>query len=284
MGRKNMEIEPFQQQHHGCGTIYVELRSIDKTGSFKAKVKKNLLKLADFLAIDYSKAFDRVDITVALHKLLQMGVRHELLPWVGDFLSGHRQRTRVNGTTSNWFEVTCGVPQGTTLGPVIFLAMVNSVAEHHGDRCKFVDDITAVARNKPSVPTNPELQRVMLAIRDDASKDHMTLNIAKCSTMRTAAAGRPNFIPLCVDGTEVPHISTMKLLGVTIQCNLKWDKQVEAMVAKANTCRYVITVLKQAGVQLRDLVRCYCTLHSAFTGIYCPCVAPRSDQASSRPS
>ena len=51
----------------------------------------------------------------------------------------------------------------------------------------------------------------------------------------------------------------MKLLGVTIQCNLKWDKQVEAMVAKANTRRYFITVLKSAGVQLRDLVRCYCT-------------------------
>ena len=182
-----------------------------------------------------------------------------LLPWVGDFLSGRRQRTRVNGTTSNWFEVTCGVPQGTKLGPVIFLAMVNSVAEHHGDRCKFVDGITVVARNKPSVPTNPELQRVMLTIRDDASKDHMTLNTAKCSTMRIAAAGRPNFIPLRVDGTEVPHVSTMKLLGVTIQGNLKWDKQVEAMVAKANTRRYFITVLKRAGVQLRDLVRCYCT-------------------------
>ena len=117
---------------------------------------------------------------------------------MGDFLAGRRQRTRVNGTTSTWFEVTCGVPQGSKLGPVIFLAMVNSVAEHHGDRCKYVDDITVVARSKPSVPRNPDLQRVMLAIRDDASKDHMTLNIAKCSTTRIAAAGRPNFIPLAL--------------------------------------------------------------------------------------
>ena len=91
----------------------------------------------DFLATGYIKAFDRVDITVAIHKLLQMGVRRELLLLVGDFLSGRRQRTRVNGITSNWFEVTLGVPQGTKLGPVIFLAMVNSVAEHHGDRCKW---------------------------------------------------------------------------------------------------------------------------------------------------
>ena len=109
----------------------------------------------------------------------------------------------------------------------------------------------------------------------------MTLNITKCSTMRIAAGGRPNFIPLCVDETEVPHISTMKLLGVTIQCNLKWDKQVEAMVAKANTRRYVITVLK---CTTPGPCQVLLHLHSAFTGICCPCVAPRSDQASSRPS
>ena len=145
------------------------------------------------------------------------------------------------------------------LGPVISLAMMNSVAKHHGDPCKFVDGIIVVARNKPSVPTNPEVQRVMLAIMDDTSKGHMTLNIAKCSTMRTAAAGRPNFIPFYVDETEGSHVSTMKLLGVIIQCNLKWDKQAEAMVAKGNTRRHFITVLKRAGVQLRDLVRCYCT-------------------------
>ena len=88
----------------------------------------------------YSKAFDRVDTSVTAHKLLQMGVCRELLPWVGDFLTGRKQHVRVNGATPDWFEVMVGEPQGTKLGPVIFLAMVNSVAEHHGDRCKFVDD------------------------------------------------------------------------------------------------------------------------------------------------
>ena len=116
--------------------------------------------------------------------------------------------------------------------------MVNSVAQHHGDRCKFVDDNTVVARTKPSVPTNPKLQHIMLATRDNASEDHMTVNIAGCSTMHTAAAGRPNFIRLCVYQTEGLHVSTMKLLGVIIQCNLKWDKHVEAMVAKAYMHRY----------------------------------------------
>ena len=80
--------------------------------------------------------------------------------------------------------------------------MVNSIAEHHCDCCKFVDDITVVARSKPSVPTSPELQRVMLAIRDDASQDHVTLNIAKCSTMR---------IYQLLGGQPLSHVALTKL-------------------------------------------------------------------------
>jgi len=89
---------------------------------------------ADLLAIDYSKAFDRVDITVAMQKLLKMGVRRELLPWIGSFLSNRQQCVRANGAMSDWMTITCGVPQGTKVGPVVFLAMVNDVADEHLDR------------------------------------------------------------------------------------------------------------------------------------------------------
>ena len=84
---------------------------------------------ADFLAIDYSKAFDRVDITVAINKLLNMNVRRLILPWIGSFLSDRKQRVIVNRARSDWYDVTCGVHQGTKVGPVLVLAMVNTVAE-----------------------------------------------------------------------------------------------------------------------------------------------------------
>ena len=75
---------------------------------------------ADFLAIDYSKAFDRVDVTGPLNKLLDMNVRREILPWIGSFLSGRKLRVRVNGATSDWYDVTCGVPQGTNLAQLYY--------------------------------------------------------------------------------------------------------------------------------------------------------------------
>ena len=214
---------------------------------------------ADFLAIDYSKAFDRVDITVALNKLLNMNVRKEILPWIGSFLSGRKQRVKVNGATSDWYDVTCGVPQGTKVGPVVLLAMVNNVAEFQPNRWKFVDDITVASRSKPTANNNSALQQAMNEICDTASNDHndMLINGAKCSTMHiTACNNDQDFTTITARGTEIiPHVTAMKLLGVVIQYNLKWDQQIDSIVAKANTRKYFITILKRSGAQLGDLVR-----------------------------
>ena len=74
-------------------------------------------RYTNLLAIDYSKAFDKVDINVALRKLLDLHVRPELLPWLSDFLSNRQQCVRLGQTTSDWTGTTCGVPQGTKGGP-----------------------------------------------------------------------------------------------------------------------------------------------------------------------
>ena len=216
---------------------------------------------ADFLAIDYSKAFDRVDITVALNKLLDMNVRRKILPWIGSFLSGRKQRVRVNGATSDWYDVTCGVAQGSKVGPVVFLAMVNTVAELQPNRWKCVDDITVASRRKPTANNNPALQQAMSEICDAANNDNMLINGAKCSTMHvTARSNTHDFTNITARNTEIiPHGTAMNVLGVVIQHNLKWDQQMDSMVAKANMRKYFITILKRSGVQFDDLVRCYCT-------------------------
>ena len=84
----------------------------------------------NLLAIDYSKALDKVDITIALQHLHQMDVGQELLPWIADFLSNCEQCVKLGPSTSDWLATTCGVPQGTKVGPVVSLAMVNEVAMH----------------------------------------------------------------------------------------------------------------------------------------------------------
>ena len=138
-------------------------------------------------------------------------------------LSGRKQRVRVSRATSDWYDLTCGVPQGTKVGPVVFLAMVNNVAKFQPNRWKFVDDITVASRSKPTANNNPALQQAMNEICDTASNDHMLINGAKCSTMHiTAFIKDQDFTNITARGTEIiPHVTAMKLLGVVIQYNLK---------------------------------------------------------------
>ena len=77
--------------------------------------------------------------------------------------------------------------------------------------------------------------------------------------MRTTATDELEFSQLPVNGSVMPHVPSMKLLGVVIQHILQWGSQVKAMVTKANIRRYFIIILKRAGVQFQDLVKCHCT-------------------------
>ena len=130
------------------------------------------------LIIDYSKAFDKVDINVAIHKLLTVQVRPELLTWIGDFPSGRQQCVKHHDTLSEWLRTTCGVPQGTKIGLVVFLAMVNQVATSAPRRWKYVDDITT-GESRTTLDNISELQQAMDSICTDASEDHMSLNVSK---------------------------------------------------------------------------------------------------------
>ena len=95
----------------------------------------------NILAVDYSKAFDKVDINIALQELLTMNVCCEILPWVADFLSHRQQCVHYDNMTSEWSAITCGVPHGTKVGPALFLATVNDMAMDILFRWKYVDDI-----------------------------------------------------------------------------------------------------------------------------------------------
>ena len=84
--------------------------------------------LAQIVLIDFKKAFDFVDHTIAIRELFLLGCRPSLLSFVASFLSGRQHQVRYEDVLSSWDEITCGVPQGTRLGPIIFLAVINSLS------------------------------------------------------------------------------------------------------------------------------------------------------------
>ena len=97
--------------------------------------------------LDFSKAFDKISHRFILSKLHYNGIRNHTLSWVGAFLSIRTQTTVVNGANSSYVEVTTGVPQGSVLGPLLFLLYVNDINNAITSQIKLLADDSVLNRN-----------------------------------------------------------------------------------------------------------------------------------------
>ena len=159
--------------------------------------------------LDFSKAFDRIDHTIVIRKLIDLRVRRSIIPWICSFRTDQWQCVKLGQTVSNWLPVRADVPQGTKLGPILFVIMINDL-KLASPRCsywKYVDDITisefAAARGVSI------LQSELDNISTWADTKNMVLNTKK---------GQGD----AIDTKVLESVNAHKVLGVTIQSNLKW--------------------------------------------------------------
>ena len=124
------------RKRHSCQTQLLETvhqwtKSLDRGDS------------THVIFLDFSKAFDTVPHQRLLLKLDNIGIRGNLLNWITGFLEGRRQRVLVDGQKSDWVKVTSGVPQGSILGPLLFLVYVNDIGDDLESHTRlFADDCT----------------------------------------------------------------------------------------------------------------------------------------------
>ena len=157
--------------HYLVSLLDVIHRGLDKPG--------NHVNLCTF---DFTKAFDLIDHTLAIKKLIGLGVNSAIIPTICSFLSARSQTVRYNGVESTPLHLTCGVPQGTKLGPIIFLAMVNDAALVTELRWKYVDDLSFVEIVPKSQQSS--MQEHVDSLSQWCDDNSMTPKPEKCKLMQ----------------------------------------------------------------------------------------------------
>ena len=186
----------------------------------------------DINYLDCRKAFDTVPHRRLLLKLNDLGVHGNILGWITGFLKDRRQRVSIRGSVSNWLPVDSGVPQGSVLGPILFLFYINDLVD--GLECAillFADD-AKIFREMRTPEDIEALKRDMLKIQEWSEKWLLMFNEEKCSTMHI---GHSNLnTDYMLNNKTLQKTTVEKDLGVLVSNDLKPSKHVTSVAGKAN--------------------------------------------------
>ena len=185
-------------------------------------------KQADLLMFDFSKDFDKVPHRRLAHKLDWYGVRNKSLAWITAFLKDRTQQVLLDGDTSTPRPITSGVPQGTVLGPVLFLAYINDLHESitnsnvrlFAEDCVLYRDITD--RNDTDL-----LQQDIDALGRWEAKWLMEFNVDKCFVMHATHSKHKIQHQYTLHKQTLTHVKHSKYLGVTLSDDLTWRTHIQ---------------------------------------------------------
>ena len=187
----------------------------------------------DAVYLDCSKAFDTVPHDLLLLKLKCVGIDGRTLNWIKDFLTNRQQRVQVKDCCSEWRGVWSGVPQGSVLGPTLFLVYVNDLLDGLRSKGKLFADDVKIYRRMMSPGDRDQLQDDLQKLNEWSSKWKLKFNRDKCNVMHI---GRKNpCYNYTMSGSTLSTTSQEKDLGIIIPSNMKPSAQVTKAAASANS-------------------------------------------------
>ena len=189
------------------------------------------------LFLDLRKAFDTVNHEILLQKLVNMGVHVETVQWFRSYLEGRSQVTKVNGTMSQSAFVTCGVPQGSILGPLLFLIYINDLpfALQNYKINLYADDTAITVSEKDPNILAEKLNNAMKIISNWFNCNKLSLNHKKSKIMFFGT--RPQLAKLSevkvyAGQSELERVDRFKYLGVMLDSALTFSHHVEYLKSK----------------------------------------------------
>lgn len=198
-------------------------------------------KLSTLLFIDFKKAFDLVDHEILLQKISIYGAT---LQWFRSYLSHRSQAVRVNGNTSSLLPVKQGLPQGSIVGPILFLVFINDLPLHirNSDIDIYADDATLSYSSKWNQPKSAMMEFItddLLNVDKWAKNNKMVVSDIKTKSMLVCGKRLRNRLNdtdlklnLELNNTKIKQVNKQKLLGTEIDEDLTYDLHVESLCKK----------------------------------------------------
>jgi len=184
-------------------------------------------KSVDGIILDFSKAFDTVCHSKLIAKLTATGLNSIMVGWIGEWLKDRRQAVQVGGSCSSWERVESGVPQGSVLGPLLFLAYINDIVNcvHKPNELRlFADDAFLFGVR------DPMLQSDLSALHDWSQAWQMNFNAKKCQVLSFGKKLAHHAYHIANEKLEI--VTHSRYLGVCIAHDLDWSIQVDRVTNK----------------------------------------------------
>ena len=192
-------------------------------------------KQTDVIIMDFAKAFDKVPHRRLLYKLGYYGIRGSTHKWISSWLSERSQKVVLDGQASDPVPVLSGVPQGSVLGPVLFLIFINDLPDNIRSSVRLFADDCVLYRNIKSPIDCQILQDDLNSLSQWETDWQMKFNVAKCHSMRVTRhlPDKQILFDYTLHQQKLEQVQSAKYLGLTITDNLDWGQHVSEISCKA---------------------------------------------------
>ena len=217
---------------------------------------------------DLSKAFDTLDPSFLSKKLEKLGIRGNVNEWIISFITHRRLVVNIENTYSEEFEVELGTPQGSVLGPLLFLLYINDLPNHIQDAkvLMYADDTTIIIADKCKDALNTAVNKVMEQFLNWCVSNHLIINVNKTVCVEFSGKYKyPNTEWIFKLSNTVLEISLdTKFLGTYLDYRTSWSNHINKVCAKLNKSYFSIATLKNTLTEDALLNVYYANVHSVI--------------------
>jgi len=246
----------YDQQYGFRAGRSCEHALLDAQNTLLDSLNRNCISL--LLLIDFSKAFDMVDHSILLHKLNHYGIRGVASNWIKSYLSNRKQFVHVNGSDSTHRDMSYGVPQGSILGPLLFVIYINDLPGIN-QLAKFIlyaDDANIIITGATTYEIEEQLEKLTGLLINWVNANGLLLNLKKTNFMLFSRRNLQHNPSVTINNVKIDRVKEAKFLGVILNEKLSWLTHINALKSKMS--RYIGIMYKiKAFIPLQARLQIY---------------------------